>query len=171
MFKLIACRDSKSRPIIIVIIINQAKKSEISINSQRQPTYANQSISNGCCLVTPVRFPLLPPRAKWCMIKIFRGGGWQGWWQLQKPPPPTNNFRFYPPTVSRCFRKDPLMTPHHPTSSIFHCYPLPIQHPFPPHKNFDHAHVGTMSDINADSGDLQVEKVTKSSEKEKDHAF
>ena len=24
------------------------------------------------------------------------------------------------------------MTPHHPTSSIFHCYPLPIHHPSPP---------------------------------------
>ena len=31
-------------------------------------------------------------------------------------------------------------TPQHPTSSIFHCYPLPIHHlpPPPPPKNFDH---------------------------------
>ena len=28
--------------------------------------------------------------------------------------------------------------PHHPTSSILHCYPLPIHHPFPQKKNFDH---------------------------------
>ena len=30
---------------------------------------------------------------------------------------------------------------------------------------------GTMSKIDADSGDLQSEKMTKSSEKEKDHSF
>ena len=43
------------------------------------------------------------------------------------PLPPTNNFCLYPPPVFRCFWKDPLMTPHYPTSSILHCY-----HPFPP---------------------------------------
>ena len=32
-----------------------------------------------------------------------------------KPPPSTNNFCLYPPPVFRCFCKDPLMTPHHPT--------------------------------------------------------
>ena len=42
------------------------------------------------------------------------------------------NFSLYlPPPVLRCFWKDPLMTPHQPTSSMFHCYPLPIYHPFP----------------------------------------
>ena len=29
----------------------------------------------------------------------------------------------------------PTPTPHHPTSSILHCYPLPIHHPFPPLKS------------------------------------
>ena len=69
------------------------------------------------------------------MIKIFRGAGVV---KTSKPLPPTNNFCLYPPPVLRCFWKDPLMTPypHHPTSSILHCYPLPIHHPFP--KNFDH---------------------------------
>ena len=38
----------------------------------------------------------------------------QGWWHLQNPP--LNNARLY----------------------IFHCYPLPIHHPFSPHKNIDH---------------------------------
>ena len=28
-------------------------------------------------------------------------------------PPPTDNFCFYPPSVLRCFRNDPLMNPHH----------------------------------------------------------
>ena len=40
-----------------------------------------------------------------------------------KLPPPMNNFCLYPPPVLS-FWKDPLITPH-PTSSIFHCYPLP----------------------------------------------
>ena len=65
----------------------------------------------------------------------FSGG--QRWWHLQNPLLPTNNFCLYPPSVLRCLWKDPLMTPHHPTSSIFHCYSLHIHHPFPP-KNFDH---------------------------------
>ena len=73
-----------------------------------------------------------------CMIKIFWGG--QGG-DTFKPPPRTNNFCLYPPPVLRCFWKDPLMTPcpHHPTSSILHCYPL-LPHPPPllPPKNFDH---------------------------------
>ena len=70
------------------------------------------------------------------MIKIFRGAGVV---TPSKPPPPTNNFCLFPPPILRCFWKDPLMTPHHPTSSIFHCHPHPIHHPFsPPPKNFDH---------------------------------
>ena len=46
-----------------------------------------------------------------------------------KPLPPMNNFCLYPPPVLRCFWKDPLMTPppHHPTSSILHCYPPKLQ--------------------------------------------
>ena len=38
------------------------------------------------------------------------------------PLPPTNNFCLYPPPVLKCFWKDPLMTPHYPTSSILHCF-------------------------------------------------
>ena len=60
------------------------------------------------------------------MIKIFRGAEVV---TPSKPPPPTNNFCLYPPPILRCFWKDPLMTPHHPTSSTFHCYPPP----HPPH--------------------------------------
>ena len=72
-----------------------------------------------------------------CMIKIFRGGRGGDTFET---PSPLNIFCLYPPPVLRCFWKDPLMTPHphHPTSSTFHCYPLPIHHPFPP-KHFDHA--------------------------------
>ena len=59
-----------------------------------------------------------------CMIKIFWGGG-RGC-DTFKPPTPTNNFCLHPLPVLGRFWKDPLMTPqpHHPTSSIFHCYPL-----------------------------------------------
>ena len=35
------------------------------------------------------------------------------------------------------FLERSLNDPHHPTSSTFHCYPLPIHHPSPP-RNFDH---------------------------------
>ena len=65
-----------------------------------------------------------------CMIKIFDG---QGWRHLQDLLPLTNNFYLYPPPILRCFEKDSLTTPipRHSTSSIFHCYPLPIHHPFP----------------------------------------
>ena len=50
LFKLIACWDSKSRPIIIIII--KIIKANISINSQRQPNlheseYALKKIYNG----------------------------------------------------------------------------------------------------------------------------
>ena len=75
--------------------------------------------------------------ASWCMIKIFRGAGVV---TPSNPLPPMNNFCLYPPPVFRCFWKDPLMTPHQPTSSILHCYPLPIHRPFPPPKNFDRTH-------------------------------
>ena len=83
---------------------------------------------------------------KRCMIKLFRGG--RGGDTFKTPSHPVNNFCLYPPRVLRCFWKDPLMTPHHPTSSIFHCYPLPIHHPFPPlkiliiHKLFQQCHSG-----------------------------
>ena len=77
-----------------------------------------------------------------CMIKIFRGRG-AGVVTPSKPPPSTNNFSRYPRPILRCLWKDPF----HPTSSIFHCYPLPIHHPFPL-KNFNH----TLSTTPAPSG-------------------
>ena len=55
-----------------------------------------------------------------CVIKIF----WRaGVVTPSNPLPPTNNICLYPPPFLRCFWKDPLMTPHHLTSSILHCYP------------------------------------------------
>ena len=69
-----------------------------------------------------------------CMMKIFWGAGVV---TAFNPPTPMNNSCLYSRPVLRCFWKDPLMTPHHPTSSIFHCYPLPIHHPSPL-KNFNH---------------------------------
>ena len=57
-----------------------------------------------------------------------------------KPPLPTNNFCLYPSPVLRCFLERSLNDPHHPTSSIFHCYPLPIHQPFPHSENFNHTH-------------------------------
>ena len=74
-----------------------------------------------------------------CMIKIFRGDA--GVVTPSNPLPPTNNFFLYPSPVFGCFCKDHSMTPHHPTSSILNCYPLPIHHPVPP-KNFDHTPPG-----------------------------
>ena len=73
-----------------------------------------------------------------CRIKIFRGQG-AGVVTPSKPSPPMNNFCLYPRPVLRCFWKDPLMTPtpHHFTSSIFHCYPFPFHRPSPL-KNFNH---------------------------------
>ena len=61
-----------------------------------------------------------------CMIKILWGRGGDG---LQNPLPPMNNSCLYSRAVLRCFWKDPLMTPTPPTSSIFHCNPLPIHNP------------------------------------------
>ena len=66
-----------------------------------------------------------------CMIRIFQGGGGRGG-DTFKSLPPTNNFCLYPLPVLRCFWKDPLMTPHHPISSIFHCYPPPHPPPLNP---------------------------------------
>ena len=44
---------------------------------------------------------------------------------------PSDNFCLYLPPILRILGKDSLMSPttHHPTSSIFHCYPIPIYHP------------------------------------------
>ena len=78
-----------------------------------------------------------------CMIKSFRGGG-AGVETPSKPP--TNNFCLYPPPILRCFWKDPLMTPtpHHPTSSTFHCYPPPHPPPLPPLKILITHHFSTV---------------------------
>ena len=56
-----------------------------------------------------------------------------------KPPPLYEQLLPLPTPCLKMFWKDPSMAPHphHPTSSTFHCYPLPIHHPFPP-KSFDH---------------------------------
>ena len=67
----------------------------------------------------------------WCTIKIL---GRQGW-TPSVPSPQRTTFTLYPPPILRCFWKDSLMIPHHPTSSIFHCYTPPpplIQHPCHP---------------------------------------
>ena len=56
-------------------------------------------------------------------VKIFHGG--RGG-DTFKTPSPYNNFFLYPPLFIM-FLKNPVMTPHLPTSSIFHCYhPLPL---------------------------------------------
>ena len=68
------------------------------------------------------------------MIKIFRGG--RGGDTFKTPSPPTDHFCLYPPPVSKCFWKDPLMTPYRPTSSTFHRYPPPHPPPLPPLKIF-----------------------------------
>ena len=66
------------------------------------------------------------------MIKIFRGEA--GVVTHLKPPPPMNNFCLYPPSVSRCFWKDPLMTPT-PTTPLHPSMLPPHPPPLPP-KNF-----------------------------------
>ena len=65
-----------------------------------------------------------------CMIKIFWGAGVV---TPSKPPSPTNNFCLYPPCFKMFLERslnDPH--PHHPTSSIFHCYPSHHPPPLPP---------------------------------------
>ena len=68
------------------------------------------------------------------MIKIFRGCRGSDTFKTPSPyeqllPLPTPCFKTF---LERPFNDPP--TPHHPTSSILHCYPLPIHHPFPPLK-------------------------------------
>ena len=72
-----------------------------------------------------------------CMIKIFWGGRGDDTFET---PSPYEQLLPLPTPCFKMFLEDPLMTPtpHHPTSSIFHCYPYPIHHPSPPPKNFDH---------------------------------
>ena len=72
-----------------------------------------------------------------CMIKTFQGGRGD---DTFKTPSPYEQLLPLPTTCFKMFWKDSLMIPHHPTSSIFHCYPLPIHHPYPPPPptNFDH---------------------------------
>ena len=64
-----------------------------------------------------------------CMIKIFQGGRGGDTFET---PSPYEQLLPLPTPVLRCFWKDPLMTPHHPTSSTFHCYPPPHPPPLPP---------------------------------------
>ena len=94
-----------------------------------------QSFANVICTVHVVSTAIyIMSEMLLCTIKIFRGGG-RGGDTFKTLSPPLNNFCLYPPPILRNFWKDPLMTPHHPTSSIFHCYPPhPIHHPFPPLK-------------------------------------
>ena len=63
-----------------------------------------------------------------CMIKIFWG---EGVVTPSNPPPLYEQLLPLPTSCFRCFCKDPLMTPHphQPTSSILHCYPIPIHPP------------------------------------------
>ena len=71
------------------------------------------------------------------MIKIFRGGGRGG--DTFKTPSPYEQLLPLPTPCFKMFLERSLNDPHphYHTSSIFHCYPLPIHHPFP-RKNFDH---------------------------------
>ena len=62
------------------------------------------------------------------------------------------------PLTHPCFKmflerslNDPSL---HPTSSIPHCYPLPIHHPFPPPKNFDHTPEQTSLEISTSQNQL-----------------
>ena len=48
-----------------------------------------------------------------------------------KTPSPYEQLLPLPTTCFKMFWKGSLMIPHHPTLSIFHCYPLPIHHPSP----------------------------------------
>ena len=57
------------------------------------------------------------------MIKILWG---QGGWHLQTPLSLRTTFAFTHPLFNIFLER-----PHHPTSSILHCYPFPIHHPFP----------------------------------------
>ena len=72
-----------------------------------------------------------------CMINIFWGGGGRGGDTFDTPSPLRTTFAFTHPCF-KMFLERSLNDPHHPTSSIFHCYPLPIHHPFSIHKNVDH---------------------------------
>ena len=72
------------------------------------------------------------------MIKIFRGAGVV---TPSKPPPPYEQLLPLPTPYFKMFLERSLNdppTPHHPTSSIFHCYAPPHPPPLPPLKNFDH---------------------------------
>ena len=84
-----------------------------------------------------------------CMIKIFRGG--RGVDTFRTPSTLRTTFAFTHSPVFRCFWKDPLMTPHHPTSSIVHCYPPSLSTTPSPLKNFDHTHSILVPDEEADS--------------------
>ena len=68
------------------------------------------------------------------MIQIFQEGGRGG--APSNPPPLYEQLLPLPTPCFIMFLKRSFNDPHpqHPTSSIFHCYPLPIHHPFNPPK-------------------------------------
>ena len=78
-----------------------------------------------------------------CKMKIFEGEG-----VVTPSTPSMNNFCLYPPPVSGCFWKDPLMTPP-PHFKHLSLLLLPIHHPAPPppNENFDHTLTGRMSSM------------------------
>ena len=93
-----------------------------------------------------------------CTVEIFGwggGGGGRGCDAFKILSPLREIFAFTHPFL-KCFWKDSLMTAHHSTSSIFHCYPLPIHHPCPP-KNFyrTQAHPQTFSPELLSTGEVQ----------------
>ena len=90
---------------------------------------------SSCCMGVASRWSCNGER----MIKIFWGEGGRGGDTFETPSP-YEQLSPLPTTCFKMFLERSLNDPHHPTSSIFHCYPLPlpIHHPVSPHKNVDH---------------------------------
>ena len=97
---------------------------------------SRRNIGLGGCTITHRTLTPNPPLTGWCMIKIFWGAGVV---TPSKPPHPYEQLLPLPTPYFKMFLERSLNDPHpqNQTSSTFHCYPLPIHHPFPP-KNFDH---------------------------------
>ena len=81
-----------------------------------------------------------------CMIKIFRGARVV---TRSKPPPPYEQLLPLPTPCFKMFLERSLNDPHphHPTSSIFHCYPSPSTTPPLPLKKFDHTLTVSVSNV------------------------
>ena len=98
-------------------------------------------MENGGSQVTQYQVNLINIRHSQHMIKILQGG--RGDDTFKPPSPYETTFAFIHPCF-RMFLKRSLndTPPHHPTSSIFYCYPLPIYQPFspppPPRENFNY---------------------------------